>query len=531
VLAECLEGQGRFLDEIVNGVWLICEESSWTIPASLYMQKAGPGLPDSTEPIMTLFSAETAATLSWIYYLLGAKLDQVSPLIRSRIQMEVKKRILDPGLERNDFWWMGLDGQYHRLNNWNPWINSNWMLANLLLEQDPSRRLRAMSKICRSLDQYLNQYSPDGGCDEGVRYWSVSACTYFDCAVTLASATGSAANILTNPFIAKMGRYIADVHIAAHYYVNYGDALPTDDPSPEMVYRFGKGVKDEVLEKFGAFYAPDEVVGPAAGSLRTELSEILCVNKARSAAKADALERDAWYPSLCLMIARAKAATTDGFYLAVQAAKNNRSHGHNDSGSFIIFHNGQPVFIDVGVEEYTAKTFNSERYSIWTMQSAYHNLPTIGGVMQSSKNDKYRASDIQYASDDAHATISMNLATAYPSEAGISHWFRNITLERDAGRIQLIEDFQLHRKATVALSFMTSRIPSQTAKGKIVLSTADRSITDVSLKYDASLVAPSFEKIVLKDKGLRHAWGDDIYRVLLTSTQPTDGGKWTMEIV
>ena len=29
ILAECVTGDGRFLDEIINGVWAICEESSW----------------------------------------------------------------------------------------------------------------------------------------------------------------------------------------------------------------------------------------------------------------------------------------------------------------------------------------------------------------------------------------------------------------------------------------------------------------------------------------------------------------------
>ena len=31
VLAECVEGSGRFLDDIINGVWAICEESTWVI--------------------------------------------------------------------------------------------------------------------------------------------------------------------------------------------------------------------------------------------------------------------------------------------------------------------------------------------------------------------------------------------------------------------------------------------------------------------------------------------------------------------
>ena len=35
-----------------------------------------------------------------------------------------------------------------------------------------------------------------------------------------------------------------------------------------------------------------------------------------------------------------------------------------------------------GVGTYTRQTFSSERYTIWTMQSNYHNLPMINGVPQ-----------------------------------------------------------------------------------------------------------------------------------------------------
>ena len=65
VIAECLEGKGRFLDEIANGVWLTCEESFWGVPAHLGAQKAGVGLPDVSEPIVDLFAAETASLLAW----------------------------------------------------------------------------------------------------------------------------------------------------------------------------------------------------------------------------------------------------------------------------------------------------------------------------------------------------------------------------------------------------------------------------------------------------------------------------------
>ena len=85
VLAECVEGQGRFVDAIAAGVWLTCDESWWGMPAHMGMQRAGVGLPDVDEPVVDLFAAETAALLAWTVSLVGAALDGVSPLIRPHV--------------------------------------------------------------------------------------------------------------------------------------------------------------------------------------------------------------------------------------------------------------------------------------------------------------------------------------------------------------------------------------------------------------------------------------------------------------
>ena len=64
VLAELFERKGRFMDQIVNGIWVVCEESFWGVPAHLNGQKAGLGLPDVTDPYVDLFAAETGACFS-----------------------------------------------------------------------------------------------------------------------------------------------------------------------------------------------------------------------------------------------------------------------------------------------------------------------------------------------------------------------------------------------------------------------------------------------------------------------------------
>jgi hypothetical protein len=39
VIAECVEGKGRFVDEIVDGIWLTCEETFWGVPPILERRK------------------------------------------------------------------------------------------------------------------------------------------------------------------------------------------------------------------------------------------------------------------------------------------------------------------------------------------------------------------------------------------------------------------------------------------------------------------------------------------------------------
>ena len=543
VLAECLEGKGRFVDDIVNGVWLICEETFWGAPAHLYMQKDGPGLYDITDPIVELFSAETGQLMAWTKYLVGEQLDQVSPLVIRRIVLETERRILKPVRERNDFCWMGFETNTRtaRLNNWTPWINSNLMVANLLLEEDPKLRIQETTRILKSLDRYLNEYWPDAGEEEGAGYFSASPMCYFEAASMIDAATGHQTNILANPFIDNMARYILNAHISEDSYIDYGDAHVHAGPEGSLLYRYGKAVHDDQLAGFGAYYAAKRSMAEYRGtnegrqrgvnlpSMSRALPLLLEATELRSARGADVMVRDSYYPYLGLVTARVKADSADGMYFAVLAAHNGRSHSHNDTGSYIIYQDGQPVAIDVGVEAYTAKTFSPDRYTIWTMQSAFHNLPTIGGVMQHD-GVKFQATNRKFDSNDDQATYSFNIAEAYPKEAGVKSWVRTVKLDRKANKITVEENFELESAVPVSLTVMTPRFVNVEPGGSITLKLATGDGKDTLLKYDADQIEPKVETITLDDMGLRMSWGPQIYRIMLNSKHPVASGKWSYEL-
>ncbi len=527
VIAECLEGKGRFADEIVNGVWLTCEETFWGVPAHLGAQKAGTGLPDATEPIVDLFAAETASLLAWTQYLVGDSLARVSPLVPERIRLEIDRRVLTPCLLRDDFGWMGFSG--NPPNNWNPWISSNWLTSALLVEREEKRRQAAVSKILRCLDNFLNGYADDGGCDEGPSYWGRAGASLFDCLDLLHQATGGACDGFSFPLVHQIGLYICRAHIHNEWYTNFADAPARVYTNGDLVYRFGKRLNDSALMAHGAFAAflRDEK-GIPGDSIGRQLPALFNLAALRQAPRTQALARDTWLPGIQVMAARGRAGSAQGLYLAAQGGNNGESHNHNDVGNFLVFADGHPAIIDVGVETYTAKTFSSRRYEIWTMQSAYHNCPTIDGVMQSAGR-QFRASDVRYQAGDTTAEFRLNLATAYPPDAHIESWNRTLRLNRAKNEIEMADDFALRQAAkNITLTLMTPCAVSTGTPGE--LSLAMPSGKPVRIFYQARALAPTVEEVRLEDPQLRRTWGDRLFRILLRAEAPPPKAAWTLRI-
>ena len=169
--AECVLDDDTHLDAIIDGLWAICEESTWVVSAhndSKHLMTRPVHerpLPDVNNPYIDLFAAQTAATLSWVLYFMEDKLDAVTPRIARRVRGEIERHIIQPFRTHDDFWWMGM---IHKdMNNWTPWILSNILYTVLLLERDEVRRCQTTARAMRMLDSYLAVMPKDGGCDEG----------------------------------------------------------------------------------------------------------------------------------------------------------------------------------------------------------------------------------------------------------------------------------------------------------------------------------------------------------------------------
>ena len=511
VFAEVFENQGRFLDEIADGIWAICEQTYWGSTAHLGMQRAGTGLPDVTEPIVDLFAAETGALLAWTDYLLGDRLDKVSPLLRKRIRAEVDRRVLTPALQRDDFWWMGF-GERKNINNWNPWINSNWLAVVLLLEADPPRRTGSVYKIMRSLDNFINIYPDDGASDEGPGYWGRAGASLFDNLELLRSATNGTIDIYRAPLVRSMGQYIYRVYINDQYFIPMGDASAKLTPDAELVYQYGKRIGDPLMQGFGALLAQRRgPYRPGSSSPGRILPALFVAREIATAQAAEPLLGSVWLADLQLMAARSTPNSDVGLYVAAWGGHNAQSHNHNDVGNFIVYGDGKPVLIDLGVETYSAKTFSSQRYEIWTMQSAYHNLPTINGVLQAAGRE-FQAKNLSFNETANRVTFSADIASAYPAAAAVQRWQRRVTLDRKAPALELEDKYELKQwKEPVRLNLITPLSVDTSKPGAVHL--GGRYV----LTFDAHELYAAAEAIPITDEHLRSVWGDRVERLVLTT--------------
>ncbi|RED52615.1 heparinase II/III domain-containing protein [Cohnella lupini] len=533
VLAECIEDEGTYLNQIVNGIFCVCEETSWMQPiANTYLQKKNPAelLPAASDHVVDLNSSETAALLSWTYYLLKDRLDSISPRIGQRIRREVRDRVLTPYLQNDDYWWMGfIQGQ--RVNNWNPWCNANVIMSLLVLEEDQEVREQGLLKVMRSLDVFLETHSPDGCCDEGPMYWSRSGGSLYDCLELLGLASSGKLNVFDEPLVRDIGTYLYKVHIHGDYCVDFADGDAIAPLPGDVVYGYGRSIKDDKLMRLGASAKASIPALRNWFPIYRFTRELFSAEERKRLGARAPYARDSWMAHAQVMTARSEEGTEQGLYLAAKGGHNLESHNHNDVGSFLVYADGLPALIDLGTEAYTMKTFSPQRFELWYLQSAYHNLPTVNGTMQRDGGD-YRADNAEYRLDGNGAEMKIDIARAYPDESGIRSWERAFRLLRKSGSsIEIVDRFSLNEPtADISFSLMTLCPPvlSERESGKVWLEYAAG--RRMRIEYDEERLTALSERIELTDWRLKANWGTEVYRLILSLNAPLAEGEFILRI-
>ena len=530
--AECVERKGRFLDAIIDGVWAVCEETTWAVPAhSAAFKPADQGLVDITRDRVTLdlFAAETGANLAWILYLIGDELNRACDAISRRVEYEIARRVTGPFLEFDDFWWMGLAHE-RPVNNWNPWINENVISCALVAERDEARRAAIVKKACVSAQRFLDNYAPDGGCDEGPSYFTVAGASLIDILEQLYLATDGRIDLFGEPLIQNMANYIRRVHIADDWFVNFADApAHLTGVAEEALLRLARRTGNDALRDFCRMRMarhrdrrPYRFLTHSYQCAFRALAALFDWDEAAYDGAKDVASLSGWFGGIQVAAARAKEDSFDGLFLAAKGGHNAESHNHNDVGNYVIYAGGKPALVDAGVGTYTKKTFSDRRYEIWTMQSGWHNTAVING--QDQKNGRaYAARDVEYSDDGKTMRLSLDMRDAYGPEADAVSYRRLFTFDRAEGRVTVHDDVTLSAcREPVRLPLLCAEEP--------VIGQGEARIGALRLRFDPALFTARAEEKPLADDRLETGWGrKSLWRLTFTRAACAEKDEWTLE--
>ncbi len=554
IAAECVMHTGQFMNDIIDGIYSICEESAWQLPAHNSYLRSAPQfiLPDVTRPVLDLFACETGALLAAAACLLENELNAVSPFIITCIEDNLMRRIIIPYLTYH-FWWMGADDE--PMCNWTVWCTQNVLITafltpwsekakNQLSETGRNLKIYPMFnaiilRASESIDYFLKDYGDDGCCNEGAEYYRHAGLCLYGAMNILNSVTDG----LFTPFfswdkIKNIASYILNVHVDDKYYFNFADCSPVAGRAGVREYLFGKATGNNSLS---CFAAKDFRAGGGelftdsvnAANLYYRMQTIFNYEELMNTdVPLSVSHKDIYYPSAGLFIVR-----SDNFTLAVKMGNNGDSHNHNDVGSITLYKDGRPVLVDIGVETYTEKTFSDKRYELHTMQSCYHNLPTLMGTDEHD-GKQFGAKDVIADLNENTPFITAEIIGAYLlQDFPDGSYRRTVTLYKAENAVKLEDHTNI---SDVILNFITYEKPVMTEilTGNELNYTHDipdkRNLISKNIPYKSEctlsftlgnaglfttgVTLVGIDSFPVTDSRLKRAWDHDLYRIRLKMT-------------
>lgn len=550
-LAELAEGKGRFIDQLVDGVWHASQQPSWVLSAHTANQKSGRSLPSPYEQLIDLASGRYGAIIALIWHFFHEEFDKIDPVIGLSVENAMEKNIFKPYIDPDEYasnWWIGFTG--HNMNNWTPWCTSDVILAYLLMERDQETLDKAIAQSCKSMDIFLDYIQKDGACEEGPAYWGAAAGKTFEYLQIMHDASGGMFDLMDNPRIRKMGEYVSRAYIGNNYVVNFADASALNSNPAPLVWNYGKAAGSKEMTDFALylladagtcrFRQPVQILNDGYRALYTSESDShmkRLTDSLNSAIEAAGGTREAFEAVRSSLRAKVPASTWypetehcflrngSGWFLGAKGGYNDESHNHNDVGTFILYIRDTPVFVDAGVGTYTRQTFSrTERYSIWSMQCDWHNLPMINSVAQQFGR-QYRSSDPECDIERGRFTVGM--AGAYPENASCESWVRSYRLSgKGKPSVTVTDTYRLSERTAPDIEHFLVKgdviLPGEIYDGRKIpsgtlLIQCDNGIT-VRLQYPSGMTA-SAEVKTLEDKAMSKVWGESLTRISLVSRE------------
>ncbi|NUQ01223.1 MAG: heparinase II/III family protein, partial [Armatimonadetes bacterium] len=423
--AECLENRGRFLPALEAVIQALCAEKTWVMPAHDVSLNNFNGKAIDVD----LASSALGWQLAVIDWAMGEKLGAE---VRASLRANVRQRVVDPYLQmvtgqRKANWWV------LGSNNWNSVCHAGVVGATLALTESKDERARVLAAAEQNVRRFLQGFTSDGYCSEGVGYWNYGFGHFLLLAEVMFQATGGKLDLMADPLVRAPATFGTNIRITPARCPAFADCAVNALPSPRYVNFINRRL---CLQK-----APDSSFATFAGRLDPETLAFGLPNSATATPlteTAGALLLRSWFDQAGVYIGRLPNPADPGLRAAFKGGHNAEEHNHNDLGSFVVAVGDSPLLLDPGSEEYTRRTFSSKRYESKVLNSYGHPVPVVAGKLQ-SPGRKFAAQILEHSFSDEVDTVRMSLRDGYEVPE-LKTLERTFTYDRRNGGSLRVED-------------------------------------------------------------------------------------------
>ncbi len=429
VLAECLEGEGRFLPDVAAAVRSICEDKSWTLPAHDGNLRNFKGIEYSID----LHVAAVAWNLATADYWLGDRLPaEVRALLRTTLRarvFDIYEGYLERGRPRVHW--------AEATHNWNAVCTAGVTGAALAIIDSPQLRARYIAAAERNTEKFLSGFTDDGYCSEGVGYWNYGFGHFLYLAETLHQATGGKVDLFALPKVRAVAQFGRNLEILPGIYPAFADCSIGAKPD-RLIEAF-------MMRRLGLPLRADEIgaLGPAAGPQRLLPATALYCLPSSATARPEIRETTTDRPlrsvfdQAGIVVCRGSGSSA-GFGAALKGGHNAEHHNHNDVGSFVVALGESTPLLDPGLETYTARTFSGQRYVSNVLNSFGHPVPRVAGQLQ--RSGRAAAAKVLRAEwSDRTDVFALDLSVCYEAPS-LRKLTRTFTFSRDGRGSLTVED-------------------------------------------------------------------------------------------
>lgn len=432
IVNRCLKGidpadrDTRLLDWL----WAFTNEATWAASAHV------PGrLADLSRPVLDLASTELAALLAEATEVLQPWMDSISPHFAPSILHEIDRRILAPFANGSGFnaGWANRDNPH--MSNWTGVCAGSVLAACRAMANLGRPHPEAEAKAIDLLNAFWQRgFTEDAECDEGISYWIYGVA--FACYGMSRLSRAELEQSFDLKRLAAVASYPRRCHLTGTLFFCGNDSGMTAAQPGYFTPWLAEATGERWLVQWPTHSG---VTDPKQPHVR-HLGQILRLFGTPPTTLPSAEE--ATEPSLLKdqQTGILRAATNAGPMIAcLSGGHNGERHNHNDVGHFLIVLDGRQRVIDMGCPHYTTDFFGKNRYQYMPARSMGHNVPLINGQEQ-IPGRAAAAKVLKWDPAPSAASLSLELAAAYPPEAGLKSWTRTLRHRGDTAVPFALED-------------------------------------------------------------------------------------------